>query len=133
MLHLPTSGGSQTRWPVTLHTRQRAAIAHAASGALLFAAMVGWVGLLPAQAPAKKPAEQAARVELTVLLMQDKAALWVNDQEVKERGMRRKLTAAPLKLGAGHYVNLKVVWAPNNYTKITRVRKLEVVPGKSYE
>ena len=46
---------------------------------------------------------------------------------------RRKLTATPVKSGETRFVTFRVVSQPNNYTKITRTRKLEVELGKAYE
>jgi uncharacterized protein (TIGR03000 family) len=79
---------------------------------------------------ATEKAAKGPMVELTVWLPTKKARHWVNDQEIKEAGTQRKLAAMPVKAGARHYLDLKVSWAPNNYTTITRVRKVEVLPGK---
>ncbi len=42
------------------------------------------------------------------------------------------MTFTPAKAGK-NAVTFKVVFEPNSYTKITRLRKLDIEPGKSYE
>jgi uncharacterized protein (TIGR03000 family) len=80
---------------------------------------------------AKAPADTAT-VEVTVRVLEDDAVLSVNGQDVKVAGKERKFRAATVKSGDAHYCEFKVVWEPNNYTQITRMRKLRVEPGKSY-
>jgi uncharacterized protein (TIGR03000 family) len=87
---------------------------------------------LSAQVATKKPKAAAATVELTVRVLEDDAMLWVNGKDVKLQGKERKFTAAAAKSGEAHFCEFKVVWEPNNYTQITRLRKLRVEPGKSY-
>jgi uncharacterized protein (TIGR03000 family) len=90
-------------------------------------------GLAPAQVAVKKTkAETEATVDLTVRVLEDDAKLWVNDKEVTVAGRERKFRAATVKSGEAYYLQFKVTWEPNNYTAITRLRKLRVEPGKSY-
>jgi uncharacterized protein (TIGR03000 family) len=99
--------------------------------------LVGLVLAVVQHAPArdespKARAVAAAEVRLKVAVPHKKAVLFVEGKESKGEGARRSLTFSPAKDGKSS-VTLKVVWDPNAYTKITRVRKLEVEPGKSYE
>jgi uncharacterized protein (TIGR03000 family) len=75
---------------------------------------------------------EAKPVNLTVIVPQDDATLWINDTETKQKGDQRKFVSSPLKPGKDYYYALKVLWEPNNYTKIYRSRKVSVQPGGSY-
>jgi uncharacterized protein (TIGR03000 family) len=83
------------------------------------------------EAPKAKAAEVAA-VSLKVTVPREKAEVFIDDKQIKGEGLDRRVSHAPAKAGRST-ITLKVVWEPNGYTKITRLRKVEVEPGKSYE
>jgi uncharacterized protein (TIGR03000 family) len=89
--------------------------------------------------PEGKPeAGDAKPVNLKVVLPQEEdVTLWINDKETNKDGsqsgkLERKFVSSPLKPGKEYYYTLKVTWEPNNYTKITRERRVRVEPGNSY-
>jgi uncharacterized protein (TIGR03000 family) len=81
----------------------------------------------------EKTDSESKPVTLKVIVPQEDATLWINDKETKQTGEQRKFESSPLKPGKNYFYTIKVFWEPNNYTKITRVRKVEVKPGNSYE
>lgn len=76
---------------------------------------------------------EAKPVTLTIIVPQKDATLWINDKAMKKRGTKRQFYSPPLKPGIGYHYILKVLWEPNNYTKITRSRQIDIEPGKSYQ
>jgi uncharacterized protein (TIGR03000 family) len=81
-----------------------------------------------ADAAAEKPAV------ITFRLRED-AKLFIDGKEYKNQyGMsERKFETPPLKPGVRYHYDAKAVWEPNNYTKITRPRKILVEAGKGVE
>jgi len=55
--------------------------------------------------------------------------VYVNDKEYSGKGDDRTIALSPLPKGDS--VVVKVVWEPNNYTKITRARKVAVKEGET--
>jgi hypothetical protein len=83
------------------------------------------------EAPKAKAAAQP-EVKLKLTLPHKKATLSLEGKEFKGEGEERTVSFTLAKPGK-NAVTFKIVWEPNSYTKITRVRKLEIEPGKSYE
>ncbi len=107
----------------------------AISLSLLGLCLLGLVSALAQQATKEPPQGKAAEiapVSLKVTVPREKATLLLEGKEIKGQGAERKLTFTPAKAGQST-ATLKVVWEPNGYTKITRVRKLAVEPGRSYD
>jgi uncharacterized protein (TIGR03000 family) len=70
-------------------------------------------------------------VAVTVLVPQDDATLSFDDVVMtKEKGVKRSFTTPPLDVKGKVNYNVKVVWEPNNYTKITRTQKVDIDPAK---
>jgi uncharacterized protein (TIGR03000 family) len=76
---------------------------------------------------------EAKKVKLKIIVPQDDATLWIFDVKTKQTGTERNFVSSDLKPVKGeYYYELKVFWEPNNYTKITRTRRVNVQPGGSY-
>jgi uncharacterized protein (TIGR03000 family) len=71
---------------------------------------------------------KAKSVRLKVLVPEEDARVWVNGKEFKGAGEERFIRVPPLAEGKDHYL-VKALIEPNNYTKITRKRKVAVKPG----
>jgi uncharacterized protein (TIGR03000 family) len=52
---------------------------------------------------------------------------------MKRTGKVRRFTTPPLEVGKRFYYMVTATWEPNNYTKITRTRKVIVEAGKTAE
>ncbi len=80
----------------------------------------------------EKKSEVAKKVvALTVLVPRDDAKLSFDDVAMlKEKGVKRSFTTPPLDVNFKVNYTLKVVWEPNNYTKITRTHKVDIDPAK---
>src|SRR5262245_2881005 len=82
----------------------------------------GFVSVLHGQQPAGKT------IKMKLLLPQSDALVKVDGKEVPGEGEERMLTATT---AAGKdYVELTAFWEPNNYTKITRPRKVVAKEGE---
>ena len=90
----------------------------------------------------KKAAGQQTTVKLKVRLPQDfNVTLRVNGKEITSEngksGATRVVDASPItddKDGAtDSYCDLQVTWEPNNYTTITRQRRVKVQSGRTYD
>jgi uncharacterized protein (TIGR03000 family) len=80
------------------------------------------------QAPDKTPAMKSATV--VVRLPQDDARLTVDGAPTRQRGTERRFSTPPLEPGKKYSYVMVAVWEPNNYTRITRTRKVFVEAGK---
>ncbi|MBY0230152.1 MAG: TIGR03000 domain-containing protein [Gemmataceae bacterium] len=58
------------------------------------------------------------------------ALLWVDDEKQDETGAKREFRTPPLEPGKKYYYLFKARWEPNNYTMITREKKVVVEAGK---
>jgi uncharacterized protein (TIGR03000 family) len=63
---------------------------------------------------------------------QDNAILSVEGTATNQNGPTRTFVSPQLDKNSKYSYTLEVRWEPNNYTKITRRKVLEVVPGKEY-
>jgi len=75
--------------------------------------------------------KKGTATEIKITVPRDDATLLIDGKEVAGTGKER--LAKSLVAGKSANVTLKVIWEPNNYTKITRVRKLELTAGKAVE
>jgi uncharacterized protein (TIGR03000 family) len=80
-------------------------------------------------APARAEAQPAT---LVVRLPAD-ARLTVEGQPTKQSGPQRRFVSPPLEAGQKYTYTIAATWEPNNYTKITRTRKVAVQAGKEVE
>src|SRR5262245_54556009 len=78
----------------------------------------------------QRPA-QRTQVILRVLLPAEAefAQLRVDDRPTYQRGTTRLFRTPPLEPGSEYHYTLVATWEPNNYTKITRARKVVVRAG----
>jgi len=77
-----------------------------------------------------KPAEQKKAAKLVVKIRSD-ADLYVDDKKIEGGGAERTYKTPPLVVGSKYYYVVKSVREPNNYTTITRTRKVVVKPGET--
>jgi len=101
---------------------------------ILFAALLTSlsVSLAPAQDD-KKPDAEKQPIKLRVLVPQGDAKLYLFDTLMAETGKARTFSTAPLAPGKRYFYDVKIVWEPNNYTKITRRKRIDgMQAGKSY-
>jgi uncharacterized protein (TIGR03000 family) len=104
------------------------------SSLLVLAALLA--ALTAPRAPAQKAdaAAEAKPVTLTVVVPQEDATLTIEGQKTRNSNkLRRDFISPPLKPGTKYIYTLTCVWAPNNYTHITRTHEVEVVAGADVE
>ena len=70
---------------------------------------------------------------LRVLLPQADAELKIEGAPTKQTGTTRLFVSPPLEPGRNFTYTLTAVWEPNNYTHITRTRKVTVRAGQQVE
>src|SRR5438132_4698521 len=84
----------------------------------------------PAHPQAASPSRPATiRVHLPLA----SAQLMVDDIPTRQTGADRVFVSPPLEPGTNHTYTIKAVWQPNNYTTITRTRKVAVKAGQEVE
>lgn len=77
----------------------------------------------------KKP---GTPVRITVTVPRSDAKLYIFDSLTAKTGTERAFESSPLEPGK-YYYEFKVMWEPNNYTKIYRTKRVYVEPGKDYK
>jgi uncharacterized protein (TIGR03000 family) len=92
------------------------------AGGLLLVALV--VGSGTAQQPPKTD-----KITLIIKVRED-ATVEVDGTPTKQTGETRRFESPPVEVGKKYTYTVVARWEPNNYTKITRTRKVEVQPGK---
>jgi uncharacterized protein (TIGR03000 family) len=80
-----------------------------------------------------KKAEAKEAPATVVFRLDATATLTIDGESTTQVGARRKFTTPPLKPGVRYYYMAVAVWEPNNYTRITRTRKVYVQAGKQAE
>ena len=92
---------------------------------------LGLTWLVAAQGQTTATSKKAT---LLIKVPQANATLWINDEPTKASGLEREFETPPLEdAKARYYYTVKVFWEPNNYTKITRIKEVEVQAGKKFE
>ena len=81
----------------------------------------------------EKVATQPQPAYVRVLLPRADAKLTIDDTATRQYGDNRLFVSPPLTPGKRYIYRLKAVWAPNNYTTITRVRDVTVEGGKEVQ
>jgi uncharacterized protein (TIGR03000 family) len=76
-----------------------------------------------------KPGKDAKPATVVVKCYDD-AELDFDGTKTKQTGAQRRFTTPALEPGKKYYYVVTAKWEPNNYTKITRKRKIYVEPGK---
>jgi uncharacterized protein (TIGR03000 family) len=74
--------------------------------------------------------EEKKSATLIIRVANANARLWVDDEEQEKAGLVRTFRTPPLTVGREYTYQVKSFWEPNNYTKITRTRKVTVEAGK---
>ncbi len=69
-------------------------------------------------------------VNITVLVPQEDATLTINDKTTKTKGTTRTFKSPALDTKDKYSYTVKVMWEPNNYTKITRTHVVKIDPSK---
>jgi uncharacterized protein (TIGR03000 family) len=80
--------------------------------------------LLAQQAADPKPAT------IKLLLPHADAKVTIGEEETKQKGTEREFKSPPLKPGMNYEYSVTAFWEPNNYTKITRKRKVSLKAGE---
>jgi uncharacterized protein (TIGR03000 family) len=93
--------------------------------------------LAKARAYLRKGSEDGKKNEpatLVILVPEgEDVKLEIGGQTVKQTGARRRFVSPPLEPGKRYFYSVSARWEPNNYTTITRTRKVYVTPGKESE
>lgn len=97
------------------------------------AGVVLGVALLVLSTAARGQQTKEQTATLRVLLPQANTKLLIQDTATKQTGEVRNFVSPPLEAGKEFVYTLVATWAPNNYTTITRTRKVTVKPGKEVE
>jgi uncharacterized protein (TIGR03000 family) len=71
---------------------------------------------------------KSKEITLTVTVPQEDAALTIEGALTKKTGTTRQFTSPPVDIGSTYSYTFKVVWEPNNYTKITRTHVVKFDP-----
>lgn len=79
------------------------------------------------------PGADKEPANLKVLLPDARAELTVNGVPTRQAGATRLFVSPPLEPGQDFRYTLTVTWRPNNYTTITRSRKVVVRAGQSLD
>jgi uncharacterized protein (TIGR03000 family) len=88
------------------------------------------LGAVPAGAQPAAPAAPARQSATLVVRLPAEALLEVEGEPTRQTGAVRRFVSPPLEPGKEYTYTLSAFWEPNNYTKITRVRKAVVRAGK---
>jgi uncharacterized protein (TIGR03000 family) len=99
-----------------------------------FAACAVLLFLAPATSRGQAPATKGEPAVLVVLLPDEEdVQVEIAGQPTKQTGPKRRFVSPPLLPGKRYYYTVSARWEPNNYTTITRTRKVYVTPGKETE
>jgi uncharacterized protein (TIGR03000 family) len=93
-------------------------------------ALLAGAPLVGQDAKKDKPAEKKKAAKLAVKMRSD-AELYVDDKKIEGSGTQRTFNTPPLVVGSKYYYVVKSVREPNNYTTVTRTRKVVVKAGET--
>jgi uncharacterized protein (TIGR03000 family) len=94
----------------------------------VFALSVGLTSLSVGAQPDKKDAKKVkSKIKITV--PREDAELKIEDQATKPTGVTREFETPDLESGKLYEYDFSVTWAPNNYTILTRTKKVEFKGG----
>jgi uncharacterized protein (TIGR03000 family) len=74
--------------------------------------------------------KKKAKSKLKVLVPQDDAELSIEGKATKPTGTAREFETPELEVGKLYEYDFSVVWQPNNYTHLTRTKKVEFKGGE---
>jgi uncharacterized protein (TIGR03000 family) len=87
--------------------------------------------LLALVVPAVRGQEKDAKIAtLVIQCVQDDTKIDISGVKTTLTGLKRRFTTPPLEAGKRYFYTVVAKWEPNNYTTITRKRKVYVTPGK---
>jgi uncharacterized protein (TIGR03000 family) len=95
----------------------------------LAVAVVFWCATQPANAQSSS----AQPVTVRVLVPFADAQLLFDDTLTRQTGTERIFVSPPLDSGKSYAYTIKTTWRPNNYTTITRTRKITLKPGQKVD
>ncbi len=75
----------------------------------------------------------AKPVYLNVVVPEDDAEVVIQGGETKQTGFKRRFVSPPLEPGVNYVYTVVATWEPNNYTKITRTKRVTVRAGQEVE
>lgn len=85
---------------------------------------------LSAGAQPDKGDKKKAKSKLKVLVPQDDAVLLIEGKATKPTGTTREFETPELEVGKLYEYDFSVTWEPNNYTHLTRTKKVEFKGGE---
>jgi uncharacterized protein (TIGR03000 family) len=77
-----------------------------------------------------QPDKKKAKSKLKILVPQDDAELLIEGQKTKPTGTVREFETPELEVGKLYEYDFSVTWEPNNYTHLTRTKKIEFKGGE---
>jgi uncharacterized protein (TIGR03000 family) len=86
--------------------------------------------LTPAALVAQDTKPKQVTSKLTVLVPEDDAELTIEGKKTTSTGTSRAFDTPPLEAGKKYVYQFEVKWRPNNYTVLTRPRKVEFAAGE---
>src|SRR5437868_4703383 len=99
--------------------------------------IIGLMALIPVPGAAGPAIAQTAVQERTasirVLLPSANAQLSIDDVPTRQTGAERVFVSPPLEAGRSYTYTVSATWQPNNYTTITRTRKILVKAGQDLQ
>jgi uncharacterized protein (TIGR03000 family) len=99
---------------------------------LTMVGLLAWAALLATASARAQQAGKRTTARLKVLLPRADAELTIDDKPTKLTGTERFFESPPLEPGEYVYTVTAVI-KPNNYTTITRTRKIDIQPGQEVE
>lgn len=104
------------------------------SRALRMTRLLVMLAFLGAIGPAHSQAVSQLRpATIRVLVPFANAQVTVDDRPTRASGTERVFASPPIETDTSHVYTIKAVWQPNNYTTITRTRKVTVKGGQNVE
>lgn len=92
-------------------------------------AMLGLLSIAAAQ-PLKDPPKELT-TSLTIKVPQANAKLLIDQTVTRQQGLQRQFVTPTLEAGKNYSYQIVVIWEPNNYTTITRTKKVTFKAGEN--
>src|SRR5689334_13899837 len=91
--------------------------------------LVGIVFLFVIESLRGQPLPQQRPATIRLRLPFANARVMIDEMQTRQTGTERVFVSPPLQPDRGYSYTIKVIWEPNNYTTITRTRKVAVKAG----
>jgi uncharacterized protein (TIGR03000 family) len=102
--------------------------------ALRITGLIALIAVLATTAPTTaQTAVQQRTATIRILLPSANAQLSIDDVPTRQTGTERTFISPPLESGRSYSYTVTAIWQPNNYTTITRTRKVPVKPGQDLQ